>query len=95
MKNFSIIFIVYIFFIGGIIFVSYRKHLLIILISLEFIVLNLFYLINMYFIYMNYQNYFSVIYLIFSVCEGVLGLSILVSLIRSHGNDYFNRFGIL
>lgn len=29
------------------------------------------------------------------VREGVLGLSILVSIIRTHGNDYFQRFNIL
>jgi hypothetical protein len=33
--------------------------------------------------------FFFIIFLTFIVCEGVLGLSILVSLIRTHGNDYF------
>jgi NADH-ubiquinone oxidoreductase chain 4L len=31
----------------------------------------------------------------FSVCEGSLGLSILVSMIRSHGNDYFQSYSVL
>ena len=31
----------------------------------------------------------------FSVCEGSLGLSILVSIIRSHGNDYFQSYNVL
>jgi hypothetical protein len=38
----------------------------------------------------NYSLFFVVYFLVFSVCEGSLGLSILVSIIRSHGNDIFN-----
>jgi hypothetical protein len=30
----------------------------------------------------------------FSVCEGFLGLSVLVSIVRSHGNDYFQCYSI-
>jgi hypothetical protein len=39
--------------------------------------------------------YFFVVYFfVFSVCEGSLGLSILVSIIRSHGNDYFQSYRV-
>jgi NADH-ubiquinone oxidoreductase chain 4L len=31
-------------------------------------------------------------FLVFSVCEGALGLSILVSMIRGFGNDYFQSY---
>jgi NADH-ubiquinone oxidoreductase chain 4L len=34
-------------------------------------------------------------FLTFRVCEGALGITVLVSLIRTHGNDYFNSFSIL
>nr|YP_010043669.1 NADH dehydrogenase subunit 4L [Tinda javana]QPD06990.1 NADH dehydrogenase subunit 4L [Tinda javana] len=54
--------------------------------------------ILMVFIFLNYfynEMYFSMMFLTFSVCEGTLGLSLLVSMIRSHGNDYFNSFSIL
>nr|AJF48482.1 NADH dehydrogenase subunit 4L [Sweltsa longistyla] len=50
------------------------------------------------FIYLNLMNcelFFSMAFLTFSVCEGALGLSILVSMIRTHGNDYFQSFSIL
>ncbi|KAJ9589210.1 hypothetical protein L9F63_028006, partial [Diploptera punctata] len=33
--------------------------------------------------------FLSIVFLTFSVCEGALGLSILVSIIRSYGNDFF------
>ena len=83
------------FIIGVFIFVSNRKHLLSILLSLEYIVLRLFLLLFIYLNLLNYENFFSIIFLTFSVCEGALGLSILVSIIRTHGNDYFQRFNVL
>nr|QDA21687.1 NADH dehydrogenase subunit 4L [Orthetrum sabina] len=75
-------------------FVSKRKHLLSTLLSLEFIVLGLFFYI--FFILLFYfELYFLMFFLTFGVCEGALGLGVLVSMIRSHGNDYFNSFNIL
>nr|YP_010868913.1 NADH dehydrogenase subunit 4L [Hilara brevispina]WGU46329.1 NADH dehydrogenase subunit 4L [Hilara brevispina] len=86
---------IFMFFMGMIVFVSNRKHLLSMLLSLEFIVLSLFLLLFIYLSYLNYENFFSMMFLTFSVCEGALGLSILVSMIRTHGNDYFQTFSIL
>lgn len=83
------------FIIGVFTFVSNRKHLLSILLRLEYIVLRLFLLLFIYLNILNYENFFRMIFLTFSVCEGALGLSILVSIIRTHGNDYFQRFNIL
>uniref|UniRef100_A0AAU7YUU0 NADH-ubiquinone oxidoreductase chain 4L n=2 Tax=Cheilosia TaxID=173981 RepID=A0AAU7YUU0_9MUSC len=80
---------------GIFIFISNRKHLLSMLLSLEYIVLSLFYLLFIYLNMLNYENYFSMVFMTFSVCEGVLGLSILVSMIRTYGNDYFQSFNIL
>nr|AST10230.1 NADH dehydrogenase subunit 4L [Abachrysa eureka] len=80
---------------GVIVYVLKRKHLLSTLLSLEFIVLSLFYMLFMMYLNYNYEYYFTMIFLVFSVCEGALGLSILVSMIRTHGNDYFQSFNIL
>lgn len=89
------IFICFVFFIGVFSFIFVFKHLLNILLRLEFIVLSLFLLIFFYLNFFNYEIYFSIYFLTFSVCEGVLGLSILVSIIRTHGNDYFLSFSLL
>lgn len=85
----------YLFFRGVIVFVSTRKHLLSTLLRLEFIVLRLFLFLFIYLNIFNYETYFRIIFLTFRVCEGALGLSILVSIIRTHGNDYFNTFSVL
>nr|QLY89937.1 NADH dehydrogenase subunit 4L [Brachycentrus maculatus] len=71
-----------------------RKHLLIILLSLELISLILFLLMYMYMLILG-SFYFMILYLILVVCEGVLGLSILIFMIRMCGNDYIQVFSIL
>lgn len=83
------------FFLGGLSFVYSYKHLLNILLSLEFIVLTLFFILFFFLNLNNFELYFSMFFLTFAVCEGVLGLSIIVSIIRTHGNDYFLNFSIL
>nr|WEL32839.1 NADH dehydrogenase subunit 4L [Ptygomastax nihilsulcus] len=80
-------------FLSGVyVFSSKRKHLMLVLLSLEYIIVSLFLMIILYLLFFNNELYFIIIFMVMSVCEGVLGLSILVSMIRSHGNDYFNSF---
>nr|UDF83752.1 NADH dehydrogenase subunit 4L [Trichopsidea sp.] len=83
------------FMVGIFIFISNRKHLLSMLLSLEFIVLCLFMMLYNYLNFFNFEMYFTMMFLTFSVCEGALGLSVLVSMIRTHGNDYFQTFSVL
>nr|QWZ46345.1 NADH dehydrogenase subunit 4L [Machla setosa] len=85
-----------IMFLSGLyVFSMKRKHLLLMLLSLEFIVLSVYMVMFIYLGIFNNEYFFSMIFLTFSVCEGVLGLSVLVSLIRTHGNDYFQSFSLL
>nr|AII02342.1 NADH dehydrogenase subunit 4L [Tineola bisselliella] len=83
------------FLIGNMIFVTKYKHLLIILLSLEFMVLSIFFFFLVMLSYISYDLYMLMGFLVFSVCEGVLGLSILVLMIRTYGNDYFQSFNLL
>nr|UBN08818.1 NADH dehydrogenase subunit 4L [Neogeoscapheus dahmsi] len=83
------------FFCGIWVFSSNRKHLLITLLSLEFIVLILYTILFNYLNIFNFELFFMMIFLTFSVCEGALGLSILVSMIRSYGSDFFNIYSML
>nr|YP_009537879.1 NADH dehydrogenase subunit 4L [Limenitis reducta]AYN60596.1 NADH dehydrogenase subunit 4L [Limenitis reducta] len=94
MLNMSLI-IVIMFMLGNMIFVSKHKHLLIVLMSLEFMMLSIFFLMLLYLMMIDYNLYLLMVFLVFSVCEGALGLSILVSMIRTHGNDYFQSFNLI
>nr|APX39637.1 NADH dehydrogenase subunit 4L [Pachybrachis sp. ReAss_150]APX40703.1 NADH dehydrogenase subunit 4L [Pachybrachis suffrianii] len=75
-------------FSGLLSFSLFRKHLLLMLLSLEFLVIALYFGLFMTLGNYSYEYFFSLIFLVMSVCEGALGLSILVMMIRSSGNDY-------
>nr|YP_009694393.1 NADH dehydrogenase subunit 4L [Pterostichus niger]ANJ70622.1 NADH dehydrogenase subunit 4L [Pterostichus niger]QEI26053.1 NADH dehydrogenase subunit 4L [Pterostichus niger] len=92
---FNILVFIFMYFVGMMVFSLKRKHLLLMLLSLEFIILSLYILLFIYLSMFNYEYYFILMFLVFCVCESVLGLSILVSLIRTHGNDYFFSMNML
>nr|YP_010545947.1 NADH dehydrogenase subunit 4L [Triplax ainonia]UYG49582.1 NADH dehydrogenase subunit 4L [Triplax ainonia] len=84
--------VILMFISGLVIYSSNHKHLLMMLLSLEVILLSLFMNLIFFFSMMNYEMFFLMIFLSFSVCEGALGLSVLVSMIRAYGNDYIMSF---
>nr|AYR05266.1 NADH dehydrogenase subunit 4L [Coleoptera sp. ACP-2013] len=91
-----LIYVSMIMFLSGlIVYSSKRKHLLLMLLSLEFMVVSLYLNIYSFLSLMNYDYFFSMIFLSVSVCEGALGLSILVMMIRTYGNDYILSFSSL
>nr|QNV12150.1 NADH dehydrogenase subunit 4L [Simocephalus vetulus] len=76
-------------------FISKRKHLLATLLSLEGLMLFIFCLF--YFFsssYLNLHN-FALLFLTLTACEGALGLSLLVTIVRTHGGDKFNSLNFL
>nr|YP_010309726.1 NADH dehydrogenase subunit 4L [Croscherichia paykulli]UMR54843.1 NADH dehydrogenase subunit 4L [Croscherichia paykulli] len=83
------------FFSGLVMFSLKRKHLLLMLLSIEFMILSLYFGMFLYLSVLGNDYFFSMIFLTFSVCEGALGLSVLVTMIRTHGNDYFQSFNLL
>nr|YP_010610611.1 NADH dehydrogenase subunit 4 [Thereuopoda clunifera]WAP91275.1 NADH dehydrogenase subunit 4 [Thereuopoda clunifera] len=80
---------------GVIMFVSNRKHLLVVLMSIEYLMLGLFLGLSYVFLMGPGDMFFLLVFLVFAACEGSLGLSVLVGIIRSHGNDYFNGLNVL
>nr|YP_010481801.1 NADH dehydrogenase subunit 4L [Vibidia duodecimguttata]UVU20935.1 NADH dehydrogenase subunit 4L [Vibidia duodecimguttata] len=89
------IYYIYMFLVSMLSFSLNRKHLLSMLLSMEFVILILFFYMYVYLMNFNFEFYFVLLFLTMSVCESALGLSLLVSMIRSYGNDYFNSFNIL
>nr|YP_004021627.1 NADH dehydrogenase subunit 4L [Phraortes illepidus]YP_010601347.1 NADH dehydrogenase subunit 4L [Phraortes lii]WAL35426.1 NADH dehydrogenase subunit 4L [Phraortes lii]BAJ24448.1 NADH dehydrogenase subunit 4L [Phraortes illepidus] len=83
------------FFCGLLAFSFSYNHFLITLLSLEYIVLSLFWMVFYYMILNYFDLYFLMMMLTFWVCEAVLGLSLLVSMIRGYGNDYFFSFNLV
>nr|APX40339.1 NADH dehydrogenase subunit 4L [Clytra quadripunctata] len=83
------------FFSGLVSFSAVRKHLLMVLLSLEFLSLSMFFGLFIYLSLVGYEVFFCLIYLTMSVCEASLGLAILVLMIRNHGNDYIMGMNLL
>nr|YP_010868384.1 NADH dehydrogenase subunit 4L [Caridina pseudogracilirostris]WGU19670.1 NADH dehydrogenase subunit 4L [Caridina pseudogracilirostris] len=73
-------------------FVGRRKHLLSTLLSLEYIMLSVFWLMVLSVSFLGGDSYFILFFLTLAACEGALGLALLVSVVRTHGNDNFSSF---
>nr|YP_008815292.1 NADH dehydrogenase subunit 4L [Oncocephalus breviscutum]AGO28009.1 NADH dehydrogenase subunit 4L [Oncocephalus breviscutum] len=82
-------------FSGLFVFCSMRKHLLLTLLGLEFLVLCVYSFFFYFLIFYGLSYYFVLVFLTFAVCEGVLGLGILIGIIRCHGNDSVSSLSIL
>nr|UBI44063.1 NADH dehydrogenase subunit 4L [Paratectonatica tigrina] len=93
MSTFSLILISMLGFIMALIALSLQyKHLLSILLSLEAATMNLFMMMFSMSNNISFNGEMSLILITLGACEASLGLSILVSMIRSQGNDYVSSF---
>lgn len=71
------------------------KYLLINLLRIEFIILRLFFNIYLNLILFNFEIFFLIVFLRFIVCEGVLGLSLLISIVRILGSSNIQNIYLL
>nr|YP_009913069.1 NADH dehydrogenase subunit 4L [Pleurobema oviforme]QLJ92881.1 NADH dehydrogenase subunit 4L [Pleurobema oviforme] len=74
--------------IGGVCLMSQRKSLFGVLLSMEIFTLGVYIMIFSVVYFMSELNSVCLVFLSFGVCEAALGLSVLVSLVRSTGSDY-------
>nr|QXJ42346.1 NADH dehydrogenase subunit 4L [Sepiadarium kochi] len=85
---------VFIYISGFIILLFQWKHILNILLSFEIMMLGIIILfLFSWGIYSSDYNLMMII-VVFGVCEASLGLSLLVSLVRVHGNDYVKSLSL-
>nr|AZQ05991.1 NADH dehydrogenase subunit 4L [Catomerus polymerus] len=95
MFDFFFVLPVFMFMVGFWMYISKRKHLMSMLISLEYLVLSIFLLLMLSTFSMGLETYMSLLFLVASVCEGSLGVGIMVGMVRSHGSDYISSFSVL
>nr|WMC21022.1 NADH dehydrogenase subunit 4L [Ancistrocheirus sp. 2 FFA-2023] len=79
---------IFVYVIGLLVLLFQWKHILNILLSFEILMLGI--IFSFLLTWGLFSNDYSIVMVIvvFGVCEASLGLSLLVSLIRVHGNDY-------
>nr|DAZ91285.1 TPA_asm: ND4L [Gammarus wautieri] len=76
-------------------FVWNYSHLLNSLLSLEFLVLMVYWLLSLNMFAGGGGSFFMIFYIIMSVCEGVLGLALLIMSAYSHGSDSMKNYSVL
>nr|YP_009742206.1 NADH dehydrogenase subunit 4L [Scolytus schevyrewi]QID77583.1 NADH dehydrogenase subunit 4L [Scolytus schevyrewi] len=74
----------FMFFMGLISYGMKPTHFLLMLMSLESAVLSLYSMLFIYLLSFNVEFFLCMIFLTMTVCEGALGLSLLVSMVRAH-----------
>nr|APD14858.1 NADH dehydrogenase subunit 4L [Anisolabididae sp. NS-2016] len=72
-----------------------RNHILAVLLSLEMMILAMFTLLVYLMNYLSMDFMFIMTFLTLAVCEGSLGLSILVSIVRKYGDDNFQNLNLI
>nr|ALO76493.1 NADH deshydrogenase subunit 4L [Mastinocerus sp. MAS01] len=87
--------LVYIMFLLGFFFFYNCNYLILMLLVLEFIFVGLYYGLFISLIVCYCEQYFMMIYLVFMVCESVLGLSLMLMIVRFYGSDYFQALNVL
>jgi NADH:ubiquinone oxidoreductase subunit K len=96
LEYYLLIMIISFYVITGIfIFSSFHKHLLITLLALEYIILNIYLLLVLRVKWEFINSFFLLIFLIFIVVEGRVGLSVLVRIIRRHGSDIIKSLRVV
>jgi NADH:ubiquinone oxidoreductase subunit K len=75
---------------GLISFVLLRNHFISTLLRLEFASLSLYLLLFITTSNAPAESYICLAYLALAACEGALGLSLLVNIIKHRGNDFIN-----
>lgn len=76
-------------------FSKINKHILILLISLEALILSLLTFIFSFILIYRTRFHLFLVLLAFAACEAALGLALLVSILRVRGNDYTTSFSLL
>nr|YP_009344632.1 NADH dehydrogenase subunit 4L [Entylia carinata]APU51897.1 NADH dehydrogenase subunit 4L [Entylia carinata] len=77
-------------FLGFLCLCLVRKHVFLCLISLEFIIIYLLVIVFMYCLMYYSCMYMYILMMTFFVCEGALGLGLMILFVRCHSNDYLN-----
>nr|ASA39564.1 NADH dehydrogenase subunit 4L [Typhlatya galapagensis] len=88
-------FCLFMFLCGLVSFVAGRKYLLSTLLSLEYIMLSIFWTMSVVVVNLGCDIYFLLFFLTLAACEGALGLSLLVCIVQTHGTGNFSGFNVL
>nr|QXJ42359.1 NADH dehydrogenase subunit 4L [Sepioloidea lineolata] len=82
-------------YVSGLVLLLFQwKHVLNMLLSLEIMMLGIIILLLLVWGLYSSDYMMIMVVVVFGVCEASLGLSLLVSLVRIHGNDYVKSLNL-
>jgi NADH-ubiquinone oxidoreductase chain 4L len=76
-------------------FLFNQSYVLIRLLFLEYLSVTIFFFISLIVDRIELESYIIIIYLVFCVCEGRIGLGLLILIIRFYGNNFMGRLSLL
>nr|YP_009048857.1 NADH dehydrogenase subunit 4L [Paratrioza sinica]AID54946.1 NADH dehydrogenase subunit 4L [Paratrioza sinica] len=85
----------FMFYFGLILFFGFSKHILMMLLSLEFISLVMLMMIINFLSMFLYDTSIIIYVMIVMVCEAVLGLVLITLMVHTHGSDYSKVIAVL
>ncbi|KAG5309763.1 NU4LM oxidoreductase, partial [Acromyrmex insinuator] len=92
--RYYIIAYIQVFLISLLLLVLIYKHIIIILIIIELLIVNM--SICIYIVIVQVEiEFYLIYYLIFMVCERILGLGLLVIIVRFRGKDLYYTFNFI
>nr|AWN56208.1 NADH dehydrogenase subunit 4L [Dinocampus coccinellae] len=80
---------------SSLMFISFFNHIIYILITLEFLMINMIFLSYTIMKMMNLNIFFISILLTIMICESILGLTLLIYMVRIEGNDYIKNLNLM
>nr|YP_010610779.1 NADH dehydrogenase subunit 4L [Argonauta argo]WAP91599.1 NADH dehydrogenase subunit 4L [Argonauta argo] len=95
MMNNCIMIGLYMYGCGLLVMMFQWKHILNMLLGFEVLTLSSLFMFFFSMGMMMSNLYLLIVVVVFSVCEATLGLSLLVSFIRLHGNDYVSSLSMM
>nr|YP_026061.1 NADH dehydrogenase subunit 4L [Aleurodicus dugesii]AAS77751.1 NADH dehydrogenase subunit 4L [Aleurodicus dugesii] len=95
MKNLEINFIYFIFNIFMYYYIMNKNNLMKNLILIEFMILSIIIIFFMFLINMKMQFFLIFMFLIVSITESIIGISIIISMIRTHNNEFMMSISIM
>nr|QYK92314.1 NADH dehydrogenase subunit 4L [Tetramorium tsushimae] len=90
---YDVLIYVQMFVVSFILMIYLYKYMLVLLMLMELMVMNISLIMFIIFGILKLEFYL-VYYLVFSVCEGAMGLGLLVMIVRYYGNDLYYMFNM-
>nr|YP_010583802.1 NADH dehydrogenase subunit 4L [Pteroctopus tetracirrhus]UXN83998.1 NADH dehydrogenase subunit 4L [Pteroctopus tetracirrhus] len=85
---------IYMYMCGLFVLMFQWKHILNILLGFEVLTLSVIFMFFFSWVMISLNLYLVMILIVFSVCEATLGLALMVSFVRLHGNDYVSSMNL-